>query len=163
MSHLWQSKKERLAIGDRSCGNNAPPSRGRVVNGLTARHAKHKSTPTPLARPVHRFAERLTSNTCTTGWSAALACRRQVGAKSPHPTPCILNRHIPSLPPPLRTTQKTRSGCVTMHRFVVVVVVVVVGGGGGVCVSSSFIPTALTGSPVKGRQSCSGINDTNTS
>ncbi|CAB1097058.1 unnamed protein product [Ectocarpus sp. CCAP 1310/34] len=31
LSHLWQSRKERLAIGDRSCGNNAPSSRGRVV------------------------------------------------------------------------------------------------------------------------------------
>ncbi|CAB1101586.1 unnamed protein product [Ectocarpus sp. CCAP 1310/34] len=30
LSHLWQSRKERLAIGDRSCGNNAPSSRGRV-------------------------------------------------------------------------------------------------------------------------------------
>ncbi|CAB1103133.1 unnamed protein product [Ectocarpus sp. CCAP 1310/34] len=37
LSHLWQSRKERLAIGDRSCGNNAPSSRGRVVNGLTAK------------------------------------------------------------------------------------------------------------------------------
>ncbi|CAN0022308.1 unnamed protein product, partial [Ectocarpus sp. 8 AP-2014] len=44
LSHLWQSTKERLAVGDRSCGNNAPSSRGRVVNGLTAmlRHAKHE-------------------------------------------------------------------------------------------------------------------------
>ncbi|CAB1106815.1 unnamed protein product [Ectocarpus sp. CCAP 1310/34] len=31
LSHLWQSRKERLAIGDRSCGNNAPSSRGRVT------------------------------------------------------------------------------------------------------------------------------------
>ncbi|CAB1096931.1 unnamed protein product [Ectocarpus sp. CCAP 1310/34] len=37
LSHLWQSRKERLAIGDRSCGNNAPSSRGHVVNGLTAK------------------------------------------------------------------------------------------------------------------------------
>ncbi|CAN0438221.1 unnamed protein product, partial [Ectocarpus fasciculatus] len=34
-SYLWQRSKERLAIGDRSCANNAPSSRGRVVNGLT--------------------------------------------------------------------------------------------------------------------------------
>ncbi|CAB1115356.1 unnamed protein product [Ectocarpus sp. CCAP 1310/34] len=40
LSHLWQSRKERLAIGDRSCGNNAPSSRGRVVNGLTAKTCK---------------------------------------------------------------------------------------------------------------------------
>ncbi|CAB1114720.1 unnamed protein product [Ectocarpus sp. CCAP 1310/34] len=40
LSHLWQSRKERLAIGDRSCGNNAPSSRGRVVNGLTAKACK---------------------------------------------------------------------------------------------------------------------------
>ncbi|CAB1100297.1 unnamed protein product [Ectocarpus sp. CCAP 1310/34] len=37
LSHLWQSRKERLAIGDRSCGNNAPSYRGRAVNGLTAK------------------------------------------------------------------------------------------------------------------------------
>ncbi|CAB1096020.1 unnamed protein product [Ectocarpus sp. CCAP 1310/34] len=40
LSHLWQSRKERLAIGDRSCGNNAPSSRGRVVNGQTAMACK---------------------------------------------------------------------------------------------------------------------------
>ena len=40
LSHLWQNRKERLAIGDRSCGNNAPSSRGRVVNGLTAKTCK---------------------------------------------------------------------------------------------------------------------------
>ncbi|CAB1109836.1 unnamed protein product [Ectocarpus sp. CCAP 1310/34] len=40
LSHLWRSRKERLAIGDRSCGNNAPSSRGRVVNGLTAKTCK---------------------------------------------------------------------------------------------------------------------------
>ncbi|CAB1103263.1 unnamed protein product [Ectocarpus sp. CCAP 1310/34] len=40
LSHLWHSRKERLAIGDRSCGNNAPSSRGRVVNGLTAKACK---------------------------------------------------------------------------------------------------------------------------
>lgn len=40
LRHLWQSRKERLAIGDRSCGNNAPSSRGRVVNGLTAKACK---------------------------------------------------------------------------------------------------------------------------
>ena len=40
LSHLWQSRKERLAIGDRSCGNNAPSSRGRVVNGLTTKACK---------------------------------------------------------------------------------------------------------------------------
>lgn len=37
LRHLRQSRKERLAIGDRSCGNNVPFSRGRVVNGLTAK------------------------------------------------------------------------------------------------------------------------------
>ena len=37
MRHLWQSRQERLAIGDRSCENNAPSSRGRVVNDLTAK------------------------------------------------------------------------------------------------------------------------------
>ncbi|CAB1105642.1 unnamed protein product [Ectocarpus sp. CCAP 1310/34] len=31
LSHLWQSRKERLTIGDRSCGNNSPSSRGRVA------------------------------------------------------------------------------------------------------------------------------------
>jgi len=40
LRHLWQSRKERLAIGNRSCGNNAPSSRGRVVNGLTTKACK---------------------------------------------------------------------------------------------------------------------------
>ncbi|CAN0424894.1 unnamed protein product [Ectocarpus sp. 8 AP-2014] len=42
LSHLWQSRsrKERLAIGDRPCGNNAPSSTGRVVHGLTAKACK---------------------------------------------------------------------------------------------------------------------------
>ncbi|CAN0133724.1 unnamed protein product [Ectocarpus sp. 4 AP-2014] len=39
---LWQStgRKERLAIGDRPCGNNAPSPRGRVVTSLTAKACK---------------------------------------------------------------------------------------------------------------------------
>ncbi|CAB1105103.1 unnamed protein product [Ectocarpus sp. CCAP 1310/34] len=40
LNHLWQSRKERLAIGDRSSGNNAPSSRGRVVIGPTAKACK---------------------------------------------------------------------------------------------------------------------------
>lgn len=32
--YLWQRRKERLAIGGWSCGNNAPSPQGRVVNGL---------------------------------------------------------------------------------------------------------------------------------
>lgn len=40
LRHVWQSRKERLAIGDRSCGNHAPSSRGRVVNVLTAKACK---------------------------------------------------------------------------------------------------------------------------
>ena len=39
-SHLWQFRKEKLAIGDRSCGNNAPSSPERVLNGLTAKACK---------------------------------------------------------------------------------------------------------------------------
>ncbi|CAN0112118.1 unnamed protein product [Ectocarpus sp. 13 AM-2016] len=47
-SHLWQDRKERLAIGDRSCYNNAPSYRGRVVNGLTAKACKtSRVTPPP--------------------------------------------------------------------------------------------------------------------
>ncbi|CAM9930129.1 unnamed protein product, partial [Ectocarpus sp. 13 AM-2016] len=37
LSHLGQRRKERLTIGNRSCENNAPSSRGRVINGLTAK------------------------------------------------------------------------------------------------------------------------------
>ncbi|CAM9859810.1 unnamed protein product, partial [Ectocarpus sp. 13 AM-2016] len=37
LSHLWQGRKDRLAIGDRSCRNRAPSSRGRVANDLTAK------------------------------------------------------------------------------------------------------------------------------
>lgn len=36
LSH-WQSRKERLPIDDRPCEYNAPSSRGRAVNGLTAK------------------------------------------------------------------------------------------------------------------------------
>lgn len=41
LSHPWHSRKERLASGDQSCGNNAPSSRGRVVLGLTAKAGKN--------------------------------------------------------------------------------------------------------------------------
>ncbi|CAN0303400.1 unnamed protein product [Ectocarpus sp. 4 AP-2014] len=40
LSYLWQSRKERLAIGDRSCRHDVPSSRGPVVNGLTAKACK---------------------------------------------------------------------------------------------------------------------------
>ncbi|CAB1115488.1 unnamed protein product [Ectocarpus sp. CCAP 1310/34] len=63
LSHLWQSRKERLAIGDRSCGNNAPSSRGRVVNSLTANACKTKEvlvmTPNALLNLLHRGNEYL--------------------------------------------------------------------------------------------------------
>ncbi|CAN0093551.1 unnamed protein product [Ectocarpus sp. 4 AP-2014] len=49
-SPLWRSRKERLAIGDRSCGNNAPSSRGRVVDGLTAMACKTQEYAPPRAR-----------------------------------------------------------------------------------------------------------------
>ncbi|CAN0566645.1 unnamed protein product, partial [Ectocarpus sp. 12 AP-2014] len=40
LSDLWQRKKERLAIGDGSYGNNAPCSRGLLVHGLTSSACK---------------------------------------------------------------------------------------------------------------------------
>ncbi|CAB1102180.1 unnamed protein product [Ectocarpus sp. CCAP 1310/34] len=52
LSHLWQSRKERLAIGDRCCGNNAPSSRGRVVNGLTAKACKTEEYVPPTIFPT---------------------------------------------------------------------------------------------------------------
>lgn len=52
LRHLWQSRKERLAIGDRSCGNNLRPLEDAwsLVNQL--RHAKHEYAPPVKLRPI---------------------------------------------------------------------------------------------------------------
>lgn len=53
LSHLWNNSKGRSAVDDRSYGNNAASSRGRMVNSRTAkkRHAKHKHAPLPPPPP----------------------------------------------------------------------------------------------------------------
>ncbi|CAN0277665.1 unnamed protein product [Ectocarpus sp. 6 AP-2014] len=55
LRHLWQSRNERLTIGDRSFENNAPSFRGRVVNGLTAKACKTlQYAPLPPLTPEDR-------------------------------------------------------------------------------------------------------------
>lgn len=45
---LAEKRTEHLAIGNRSCGNNAPrPIRRVVTNGLTTKSCKSRVRPTP--------------------------------------------------------------------------------------------------------------------
>lgn len=45
LRHLWQRRKERLAIGNRSCGNNAPSLEDAWSMVQQLRHAKHEYPP----------------------------------------------------------------------------------------------------------------------